>query len=206
MSDVVRIANDHLFDEPIRRVQSLFTEDLLNDDQLAEARDRVAASFMKYASMPNPAQAFRYFNHTPRDTAAFAYGIMKAHKVITPFDDPSMVRFALGLPWRISSNPDLQSDAIRRRYPAHADVPFYWDVPRTTRTRHWDASVESMSAIPMLSRFPTNGLPRFNDIVRARIEAGEGDLRDIQVATYISQLTSWVGGLTKTIPTQQVSG
>jgi len=188
IEDIARIAIDRWFDKPIERLRALFIENPFTTADLKEARHRIDRSIRRQSTAPNPAQAFHYFNRTSRAGAQFTYGLMQAHRVLCPFDDPEVVRFGLGLPRPISHRLDLQADAIRTGYPEYSNVPFYWELKNVAKHQHWDRATEGRSAEDWISAYPAEELPMLNPRFK---EAFVSALRDLQAVTYLAQLISW---------------
>lgn len=178
------------FDRIIGRVEALFVESPLPESVLEEARHRIEAALWNYEDAPSPARAFHYFNHTGRTIGLFTYGLMNADRVLCPFDDSEMVRLGLGLPWPISHNPRLQTEAIRDAFSQYADIPFAEEITGTASSAHWDREAESETASGILDEQERLDLPALEPHAAERYASGEASLQEVQAITYLTQLVS----------------
>jgi asparagine synthase (glutamine-hydrolysing) len=174
-----------LFDKPVAMLDGLVARRIFSPEHVAAARDRLEASLEKYAGYPNPLQAFLYYNHVSRDTSAFTYELMKARAVACPLDDPELVSWSLGLPWRISSDPTLQTRAIRAAFPEFADLPFEDELGGQRPGFELDAAAEIASLRALLG---LDHEPVVTEAGAKLLLSGQATLQQIQVFTYLTQL------------------
>ncbi len=94
--------------------------------ELEEAAiERITAALRAHDGAPDPYQSFWFWNRTRREISFVSAGIMgSAETVFCPYLDPAMVELGLSLPWSLTCHQDLHDEAIRRAFPAYADIPF----------------------------------------------------------------------------------
>lgn len=176
------------FDRVIGRIEALFVASPLPESVLEEARQRIETAMWNYEHAPSPAKAFHYFNHTGRTIGAFTYGLMNTDSVLCPFDDPEVVRLGLGLPWPVSHNPRLQTEAIRDAFMQYADIPFAEEITGAASSTHWDREAESETAAGILDERERLSLPALEPHAAERYASGEAPLPEVQAITYLTQL------------------
>jgi asparagine synthase (glutamine-hydrolysing) len=191
IDDTVQSVLETVFNEPILKLSRIFTESPIAEHYLELARQRIGFAIRRYANAPSPAQAFFYFNHTSRESAIFTLGLMQANCVLCPLDDPEVVRFGLGLPWHISSNALLQTDAIRSGYPDYSNIPFAEQLTDIRSVQHWSPDDECQSAHNIADELEELQISALRRDSAARFVAGEAPLRDLQRIVYLHQLLSW---------------
>lgn len=184
-----KLAVEWLFDVPVAALVGFVSPSILSSEKIDLARAQLVASLRKYADYPNPLQAFLYFNHTARDTSCFTYGMMKAGNVICPLNDPELVNWALGLPWRISSLPTFQSDAILRHYPETGHIPFEEQYQPSTSAFQRDLKAEKSTIKKLLRNGGRSVVTRKG---AKALLSGRASLKQIQVFAYLSQLTALI--------------
>lgn len=91
----------------------------------AETRAYIAEAIGQFRDAPDPYQSFWFWHRTRREigfvsSAMFATG----GAVYCPYLDTRFVQFCLSLPWSVTKDQKLHSDALRRGYPDVQDVGF----------------------------------------------------------------------------------
>jgi hypothetical protein len=146
---------------------------------------------LRFAEYPNPVQAYLHFNHTTRDTALFTYRMFDNSEVACPFDDVAMARFGLGLPWSVSTDPRLQTEALRAEFSKFADIPFAEDWIEQPASIARDPSSEAQTAVRLLDCIEEVGQFRLTEPFEASLRSGEAQLRTVQIAAYLCQLLGY---------------
>jgi asparagine synthetase B (glutamine-hydrolysing) len=188
-----------LLDRPLDSLNEILAKDLISREDVEEARRRMARSVEKYEAYPNPSQAFKYFNATTRGIGPFTYGMLRNAEVICPLDDPEVVRFALALPWSVSSRADLQTNAIRRYYEAFADIPFVEDYTPKSPSVYWDPDAERRTIAELARRLEQASVKITNVHGMELLEPGAAQLGHIQILVYLWQLLAWNEGQFETL-------
>ena len=187
-NELVEAAIELMLDSPLARVGEMLEPGLIVDEMVDEARSRMRQELLRFADYPNPLQAYLHFNHTTRDTGLFTYRMFGNPEVACPFDDLAVVRFGLGLPWSVSTDRRLQSEALRAEFGKFADIPFAEDCIEQPASIAWDPSTEAETAVRLLNCIEAAGRFRLTERFRASLRSGEAQLRTVQVATYLAQL------------------
>lgn len=188
MNELVDAAIERMFDSPLARVRTMLEPGLLVDEMVDEARSRMRRELLRFAEYPNPVQAYLHFNHTTRDTALFTYRMFDNPEVACPFDDVAMARFGLGLPWSVSTDHRLQTEALRAEFSRFADIPFAEDWIERPASITWDPSAEAQTAVRLLDCIEAAGQFRLTERFEDSLRSGEAQLRTVQIASYLWQL------------------
>ena len=88
------------------------------------AISRVVTEAAQHAGAPNPIASFFFFNRMRREVALAPYGLLAPCPVVTPFLDPAIVDLLMAAPFERVADRRLHTDALHRRYPQYADLPF----------------------------------------------------------------------------------
>ena len=115
----------------------------------------VAEAIAAYADAPDPYQMFWLMHRTRREISFVAQGILSpARAVFAPYLDADFVEFCISLPYEVTRDQTLHDDAMRRAYPAYADVPFQEafqpDPALPTSVRH---KLKSLADTARVARF-----------------------------------------------------
>ncbi len=188
MNELVNAAIELMLDSPLARLRAMLEPGLIVDEMADEARSRMRRELLRFAEYPNPVQAYLHFNHTTRDTALFTYRMFDNPEVACPFDDVAMARFGLGLPWSVSTDRRLQSEALRAEFSEFADIPFDEDWVEQPASIDWGPSTEAQTAVRLLDCIEEAGQFRLTEPFEASLRSGKAQLRTVQIATYLCQL------------------
>jgi hypothetical protein len=88
------------------------------------AISRIVAEAAQYSAAPNPIASFFFFNRMRREVALAPYALLAPCPVVTPFLDPAIVDLLMAVPFERVADRRLHTDALHRRYPQYADLPF----------------------------------------------------------------------------------
>lgn len=181
------------WEKPLARLQGLLEPSLFTADVLAAARARLLTCLEKYRRFPNPLQAFRYFEHVTRDTSLFTYKLMTNAEIRCPLDDPTVVNWALGLPWKVTSRAEFQAEALRKCYPAFADVPFVAAYQPRAKETYFDeqAQRESLGRLQLQWQKHPVGLSRTG---LERLKAGGVNWSQIPALILLAQTVALAEG------------
>lgn len=182
------------FDRRLRRNRALLVGNLFDDQHLLVAKERMRSLIASFGSAPNPAQAFQHFHHTQRETATSPYRLMRNPLVHCPLQDPEVVRFALGLPWAISSDYRFHRDALDIEFPQHADLPFSNDLPHHATSEHWSRDTEARDAIAMTESLTAGADATITSDAIDLLHSGRMNLDQLRFASYMLQLVAWNNG------------
>lgn len=172
------------FTKRINFLRQIISLRFLSEENINTAKTLFENSLQTYKNYPNPFQAFRYYNHVSRNTSLFTYSLMKNNKILCPLDTPEMVRFALSLPWEISSDPDFQIKTIRKYYPDFAHIPFVEEYQPQKQGFLPDFNSESKSLLQIKKLIRSN----LSEKGLAEIESGKVKLTYLQLFSYLAQL------------------
>ena len=113
-----------LFENPLSVLKRWVPPSFINHEILDSIRQRLRECFVEYSDFENPIQAFLYGEHVRRNTQLFTYCLMENEFVACPLDTLEIVKFALSLPWSLSTDHRFQDKAISLRYPDFDDLPY----------------------------------------------------------------------------------
>ena len=170
------------------------SNELINREHIREGRSRYEAAFEAFASWPNPARAFDYFNLNQRSAADFTYQMMRNAEVVCPLDSPELVDLGLGLPWDVSTRDDLQDVAIRRFYPELSDIPFVGEYTPRSKNTYFDTKRELQTITQLLTAIRGSDTSVLTPNRLQRMTSDEFRLIDIQRMVYVWQLLALVEG------------
>src|SRR6185437_7860360 len=86
---------------------------------------RLTEELRHHLDAPNPIGSYVFWNRTRREIALVPFGIWNAAgRVLTPFLDPAVYDLLASLPAEMFIDKRFHPDAIRRAYPAYADLRF----------------------------------------------------------------------------------
>jgi hypothetical protein len=112
-------------------LQHVLAEDLRPRLARRVAVERLATDLALHAAAPDPSKSFNFWNRTRREIALVPYGLMnRVPQVFSPYLDVDVYELLSSLPPShlspdlTSPNKSFHSDAIKRAYPAFADIPF----------------------------------------------------------------------------------
>jgi hypothetical protein len=94
---------------------------------------RLARELARHGEAASPTSSFFFWNRTRRKTALVPWTLLAGTTVHAPFLDDELFGFLASVPEEVRADGALHTDAIRRAYPAFADVPF---APRAAAPRH----------------------------------------------------------------------
>jgi asparagine synthase (glutamine-hydrolysing) len=179
-----------LFDARLERIRRLIPESVLGTEHFDHARQLLGQSLDKYQHYQNPLQAFLYYNLISRDTSVFTYGMMRNGEVLCPLNAPRVVKFALSLPWRLSSDAEFQAKALRRCYPRFAGIPFVDDYKPRVNASWFDPQAERESAGRFSEALTKMGSCAISPEGMALLSSGRINLKDLQALVYVAQLSA----------------
>jgi len=116
-----RVLGDAVSIEPA--LNALLTPDAVARFSRGAAAARVAAEAATHGGAPNPIASFYFFSRMRREIALAPYALVDA-RVSTPFLDAAIVNLLLAAPFDVVRDRRLHTDAIERRYPQFARIPF----------------------------------------------------------------------------------
>ena len=117
-----RVLGDAASMEPA--LQGLLTSAAMARLPRTTAAARVRAQAAMHAGAPNPIASFYFFSRMRREIALAPYALLDVAAVSTPFLDAAIVDLLLSVPFEIVRDRRLHTDALHRRYPRFASIPF----------------------------------------------------------------------------------
>lgn len=92
----------------------------------ADAVHRVAEELARHRPAVNPLASFFFWNRTRRDIGESPFALLAegGRHVHAPFLDDDLFAFLASLPARLTLKTGLHTEAIRRAFPAFADIPY----------------------------------------------------------------------------------
>lgn len=99
---------------------------LLSAHEKERVRSIIREEMAHWRDWPNPLIAFVMFNRTRRGAACAPLAISRLAGVraLFPYLERSVFDFLIGLDGEFFAEPGFHDEAIARRYPAYADIPF----------------------------------------------------------------------------------
>ena len=91
----------------------------------AETRAYIAEAIAQFGDAPDPYQSFWFWHRTRREISFVSSTLFATGGAIyCPYLDSGFVQFCLSLPWSVTKDQKLHSEALRRGYPHAQDVGF----------------------------------------------------------------------------------
>ncbi len=92
------------------------------------ARARLAGEIARHLPAPNPIASFFFWNRTRREVSLAPFVLASPIPVATPYLDPELLDFFLGLPLDPYGVPGFHDRVIERTFPQHARFRYSSDV------------------------------------------------------------------------------
>lgn len=106
-------------------IKKSFSEEFYRDIPIECAVERLATELKRHGELPNPVLSFVFWNRTRRCVASIPFAILHEVPVVhVPYLDHELFDFLFSLDVSVVENNRLHDEAIRRSYPAFADVPY----------------------------------------------------------------------------------
>lgn len=106
-------------------LQRVMDPDLYRRTNREVALERLAREAVRHLEAPNPVGSFFFWNRTRREVALQPFHLLRGISAVhTPFLDPEVVDFLMGLSAEHFLDGTFHTRTIQQAYPRHSHIPF----------------------------------------------------------------------------------